>query len=98
MIVLDYITGVLKAFVTKKVSSKIGALGIVKKFGYLTIASISVILDNISGANGSLRNIVLYSFIINDMISVIENCGQMGIKFPSILLSSIEKLNNDKID
>lgn len=96
MIALDYITGVLKAFVTKKVDSKIGVIGIVKKFGYLTIASLSVILDNITGAEGSLRSIVLYSFIINDMISVVENCGQMGVKFPNILLSSIEKLNGNK--
>jgi len=96
MIVLDYITGVFKAFITKTFDSKIGIKGIVKKFGYLTIASLSVILDNITGAEGSLRSIVLYSFIFNDMISVIENCGQMGVKFPDILLSSLEKLKGSK--
>lgn len=102
VMILDYLTGICKAYIQKSINSKIGIKGILKKFLYLVIVSLSVILGQILGTNLILRNLVIYSIIFNEMISIIENCGQIGIKLPKKLLDSIKDLNifdynNDKL-
>lgn len=96
LILLDYITGICKAFIKNKMNSSIGAKGIIKKVGYLCIITISVVLDQILGTNGSLRTLIITSFIFNEMISIIENSSEMGIKIPDTLKNALEKLNKEK--
>lgn len=93
LIFLNYVTGVSKAFVQNKVNSSVGAKGIVKKFTYLCIIAISVILDKILNVNGGLRTLVITTFIFNEILSILENSSEMGIKIPNVLYQSLEKLN-----
>lgn len=90
---IDYITGVSRAFVTKKVNSSIGGKGIIKKAVYLCVIAVAVMLDNLLEVNGGLRSLIIYSFIFNEMLSILENSSAMGIKIPSILYKSLEKIN-----
>ena len=90
---IDYITGVSRAFVTKKVNSSIGGKGIIKKAVYLCVIVVAVMLDNLLEVNGGLRSLIIYSFIFNEMLSILENSSAMGIKIPSILYKSLEKIN-----
>lgn len=94
LMMIDYITGVCKSFINKKVNSSVGAKGIVKKVSYLSIIALSVILDQLLNINGSLRTLVITSFIFNEMLSILENCSELGIKIPNFLYKSLEKLNN----
>lgn len=96
LMLLDYITGICKAFIKNKMNSSIGAKGIIKKVGYLCIITISVVLDQILGTNGSLRTLIITSFIFNEMISIIENSSEIGIKIPDTLKNALEKLNKEK--
>ena len=59
-IVLDYLSGVMRAIYTKKLSSKIGAKGIIKKIGYIVLIVVVEILDILLKDNGYLRNIIIY--------------------------------------
>lgn len=93
LMVLDYITGVCKSFVKKEVNSSIGANGIIKKVVYLCVIALSVLLDQILNMNGSLRNMVIISFIFNEMLSILENSSEIGIKLPNIIYQSLEKIN-----
>ena len=93
-IVLDYITGLCKAIVNKKVNSLIGARGIVKKVGYLIIVAISVRLDQIVGDTGTIRNLVIYFFVANEGISVLENWGSMGLPLPKKIVETLEQLKD----
>ena len=93
IMVLDYITGVCKSFVKKEVNSSIGANGIIKKVVYLCVIALSVLLDQILNMNGSLRNMVIISFIFNEMLSILENSSEIGIKLPNIIYQSLEKIN-----
>lgn len=98
---LDYITGVCKAFVKKKVNSSIGAKGIIKKVVYLCIITVSVLLDHLLNVNGGLRTLILVSFIFNEILSILENSNEIGIKVPTVLYKSIKQLikkekNNSK--
>ncbi len=90
---LDYITGVCKSFVQSKANSSIGAKGIIKKVAYLCVISISVILDQMLNTDGGLRTLVITTFIFNEMLSILENSGELGIKIPNGLYKSLEKLD-----
>lgn len=98
VIILDIITGLIKAFIKKEINSSISFKGILKKFSYFIILSISVILGNILGINTILRNIVIYSLILNEMISILENLTATGIKIPKALMESLKVFSNQLED
>lgn len=92
MIIIDYLTGVLSAIYNKKVNSKIGFKGIIKKVSYLFIIALSVIIDNVLGKTGTIRTLVIYFFVANDGISILENVAKMGVPLPQKLIDTLEQL------
>lgn len=92
IIVIDYITGVMSAIYNKRLNSKIGLKGILKKFGYLLIVALSVIIDNIVGQSGAIRTLVIYFFVANDGISILENMSEMNIPLPNKLIETLEQI------
>ena len=94
-IVVDYITGVLKAIYNKELNSEVGLKGIIKKVGYLLVVSISVLLDKIAGNTGAIRNIVIYFFVANEGLSILENWGNLGLPLPKQLTEALEQLKNN---
>ena len=95
IIALDYLTGVCDALANKKINSKIGAKGIIKKVGYLIIVAVSVQLDQIVGDTGAIRNLVIYFFVANEGISILENWGSMGLPLPEKVMEVLEQLKKD---
>lgn len=71
--VLDYITGVLNAYMTKNLSSEIGFKGIVKKVMIYLVVVCAVVLDRMLGGQMPLREIVITFFVANEGLSMIEN-------------------------
>lgn len=92
IMIIDYITGIASAIYNKKLSSKIGFKGIIKKFSYLCIVALSVVIDNLIGQNGVIRTLVIYFFVANDGLSIIENMAEMDIKLPKKLIDSLEQI------
>lgn len=92
LIVIDYLTGVGMAIYNKKLNSKIGAKGIVKKVMYLLVVAVAVVIDNLTGESGVIRTLVIYFFVVNEGISIIENLGKMNIPLPQKLLDTLEQL------
>lgn len=92
---IDYITGVIKAIKKKKLNSKTGLWGIAKKFGYLLIVMLSVVMDKIVADTGAIRTMVIYFFVANDGISILENWGEMGLPLPQKIFNVLEQLKND---
>ena len=92
VIVIDYATGILSAIYNKQINSKVGFKGILKKFSYLLIIALSVIVDNILGQSGTIRTLVIYFFVANDGISILENVAEMNIPLPPKLLETLEQI------
>lgn len=92
IIVIDYVTGILSAIYNKKLNSKIGYKGIIKKFSYLFIIALSVIIDNVLGQTGTIRTLVIYFFVANDGLSILENVAEMNISLPKKLIDVLEQL------
>ncbi len=95
VVVLDYLTGVAKAIYNKKMNSTVGLKGIIKKVGYFIIVAVAVILDKITGNTGAIRTLVIYFFVANEGISILENWGGMGLPLPQRIFEVLEQLKND---
>lgn len=97
---IDYITGVLVAAVFKKsnktedggLESKAGWKGLIRKFSTLLIVLISIRLDIIFNTT-IISNCVVFTFLANELLSLLENVGLMGIPLPSVLTEVISVLN-----
>ena len=94
-ILLDYVTGVCEAISNKKLNSIIGAKGIIKKIGYLIIVALAVQLDTVTGDTGAIRTLVIYFFVANEGISILENWGSMGLPLPKKVIDVLEQLKKE---
>lgn len=94
IVIIDYLTGVASAFYNKKVSSKKGLKGIIKKFCYFLVVALAVIIDNLMGQLGVIRTLVIYFFVANDGISIIENMAEMDVKLPKKLIDALDDLKH----
>ena len=92
VMIVDYITGLSSAYYNKKLNSKVGFKGIIKKVCYFGIIALAVVIDKLTGESGLVRTLVIYFFVANDGLSIIENMAEMGIKLPKKLIDSLEQL------
>lgn len=91
LIIIDYITGICKSIYQKKLSSKISSKGIVKKIGYLIIIVVAQLIDNLYINSISVRDTLLYMFITSEIISILENTNDLGIKLPTNIKDKLIK-------
>ena len=75
-VLVDYLTGLAKAFVKKEVSSEVGFNGIFKKILIFIVIAVSVEMQKIIGDGVPLRDIVIMFYIANEGISLIENVSE----------------------
>lgn len=95
----DYITGVVAAIVTKRVSSHTGAVGLLKKFGILCVVSVTAVMEKNILESTTLRSAVILYYISNEGISILENLCRIGVPIPqklrSVLVSLSERGENN---
>ena len=94
-IVIDYISGMIKAYRIRTLSSKIGFQGILKKVGMLLIVMLGVLVDRVTGNTGAVRTLVIYYFVANEGLSVIENLGQAGVPIPDSIKKALKALKKE---
>ena len=94
-IAIDYISGLIKAFTTQTLDSKIGLRGIIKKVGLLCIVALAVIVDRITGESGAIRTLVIYYFVANEGLSIIENLGVAGLPIPSSIKKALRAIKKE---
>ncbi len=99
VIILDYLTGIAKSYVSKKLNSNKGLKGIVKKLSMLCIVAVAVIIDRIIGHTGMIRTLIIYYLVANEGLSIIENLGEMDIIVPNFIKDKLEQIrdNNSKV-
>ena len=103
VMIIDYASGMLKAWVTRSLCSRTGVVGIIKKVGYLLVVCVAGVVDwlvtygmvqvgieiDVSFCFGL---IVTIWFIINEAISILENLAKIGVPLPAFLTKLIHKL------
>ena len=94
-VVIDYITGVLCAVSDKKLSSAIGFKGICRKVLIFALVGIGHILDtHVIGSGSVMRTAILFFYISNEGVSLIENAVHIGLPVPQKLKDVLEQLHN----
>lgn len=98
-VVIDYLTGIMAAIVERKLSSEIGFRGIFKKVLIFLLVTVGNIIDkNLVGTGGAVRTAVIFFYISNEGISVIENSIRIGLPVPEKLKNVIEQLQHKEED
>lgn len=103
VMIIDYVTGMVAAWKGKKLSSKIGAFGIVKKVCYLALVCVGMGVDwliysGLRQVGVALDYTIFFGvlvtvwLIINELISILENLEGVGVPLPKFLLSVIKRL------
>lgn len=100
-VVLDYVTGLIKAGVTHTLSSEIGFKGILKKILIMLVVALAHVIDNCVGSGDTWRNIAIVFYICNEGISILENAVACGLPVPNKLkeiLKNMEIGNSNKVN
>ena len=100
LVVIDYLTGVIKACIKKVLSSEIGFRGLARKAMILTVVALGHLVDVYLIKEGNtIRCACIFFYIANETLSVIENMGEIGVPLPeklkSILLQLKDKEDNN---
>ena len=94
-VVIDYVTGVMAAVVDHKLSSEVGFKGIFKKVLIFLLVGIGHILDtHVIGSGSVLRTAVIFFYLSNEGVSLIENAAHLGLPIPEKLKSVLEQLHD----
>lgn len=108
VMVTDYISGMISAKKSGELSSRLGIMGIAKKVGYLALVAVGMVVDYlISSAlvhvgieiqiNYCFALIITIWLIVNELISILENLGELDVPIPDFLRKSIHKIK-DSVD
>lgn len=93
-VVIDYITGVMCAVVDKNLSSEVGFRGIFKKVLIFLLVGIGHLLDEqVIGTGSVVRTAVIFFYISNEGVSLLENAGHLGLPIPSKIKVVLEQLH-----
>ena len=93
--VLDYGTGLLRAYVNKEVSSDIGLKGIARKAVIFVVLIVAVMLDRLlNTGTWVFRTLVAYFYIANEGISLLENCAGLGLPIPEKIKDALAQLKD----
>ena len=93
--ITDYITGVMCAIADKKLSSEIGFKGICRKVIIFMLVGIAHVLDvNVIATGSVLRTAVIFFYLSNEGVSLLENAAHLGLPVPEKLKDVLEQLHD----
>ena len=94
-VLVDYLTGVTAAAVKRELSSEIGAKGIAKKVFEFLLVGVANVLDRQILKNGAaLRTLVIFFYVANEGLSILENCTKIGLPVPKFLKKLLKQLKD----
>lgn len=94
---LDYLTGVIRGYINKELSSDVGLKGIARKGVIFVVLIVAVLLDRLLNTGiWFFRTLVCYFYIANEGISLLENCASLGAPIPDKLKDALIQLREGK--
>ncbi|WP_445506781.1 phage holin family protein [Niallia sp. 03190] len=93
-VIFDYATGLIAAAYNGQLSSKIGFRGIAKKVMIFFVVAVAHLSDRAIGTDSMLMQAVIWFYLANEVISIIENAGKTGVGVPDQLKNLVDVLKN----
>ncbi|HFH8513469.1 TPA: holin family protein [Streptococcus agalactiae] len=98
-IAIDYIIGLMAAAVEKRLASNIGFKGIFKKIAILFLVSVGHLIDTeIIKQGGAIRTMVIFFYLSNEGLSILENAVRIGLPIPEKLQALLKQFNEKEGD
>lgn len=95
-VVIDYLTGIMVAVLERKLSSEVGFRGIFKKVLIFSLVAVGYIIDSHLIQTGSaIRTAVIFFYLSNEGISILENTAKIGLPIPEKLKAILVQLNKE---
>lgn len=109
VMIVDYISGLARAWIGATLCSRVGVLGIIKKIGYLFAVAVAVVVDWVIQTAAAKAGLALGGFylfgllvtiwlILNECLSVLENLAAIGVPLPAFLVKVVKKLKQTTED
>ncbi|EHN13450.1 phage holin family protein [Clostridium sporogenes] len=96
-VVIDYLTGIMASILEQKLSSEVGFRGIFKKVLTFVLVGVAHIIDYyLIGSGSAIRTAVIFFYISNEGISILENTAKIGLPIPDKLRNVLEQLKEEK--
>ena len=94
--IIDFVSGFIKAWALKEFDSSKFYIGGVKKLGILMIVAIATQLDTLIHVDSvAMRTVAISYYIANEGFSILENWGQLGLPLPKVLKNALAKLKEE---
>jgi len=91
-VIIDYVTGVIAAGCQGKLSSTIGFKGIGKKLAIFALVAVAHLVDTAMGNANLIRDAAIFFYLANELLSIIENVGVIGVPIPEVLKKAVDIL------
>ena len=97
--VVDYLTGIMCAVVDQKLSSQVGFKGICRKVLIFLLVGIANIIDvQVIGTGSVIRTAVIFFYLSNEGVSILENAAQLGLPIPEALKAALAQIHDRASD
>ncbi|MGM7681784.1 phage holin family protein [Cytobacillus sp. Hm23] len=95
VVIIDFVSGLIAGGVEGKLSSAIGFKGIAKKLAIFIRVAVAHLIDNAIGDGSYLiRNASIFFYAANEVLSIIENAGRIGVPVPAVISQAVDVLKN----
>lgn len=95
LMALDFLSGLLVGGKRKEIDSEVAYTGITKKkMMILIMVAVSVIVDRLINTDGAIRSLVIFFYISMEGISILENAGKLGFRYPDKLKDILVQLQD----
>ena len=91
-VIIDYISGLLASGVEGKLSSKVGFKGIAKKLMIFVMVAVGHLIDKALGDGSMIQNAVVFFYLGNELLSILENAGRTGLPVPEQIKNAVDVL------
>ncbi|URJ61482.1 phage holin family protein [Paenibacillus polymyxa] len=89
MVIIDFFTGWAAAWINGELKSRDGYYGIFRKVTVFLMITVAHLIDGILGDAHYFRDAVVFFYLANELLSIIENVGRMGVPMPDILRNAV---------
>lgn len=101
LVIVDWLTGWTAAWIAGELRSRVGYYGIARKVAIFAMVMIAHLIDVVLGDAHYFRDAVIFFYLANELLSVVENLGRMGVPLPNVILNAVKifesKSNNQAV-
>lgn len=91
-VIIDFASGCAASGVEGKLKSKVGLIGIARKVFIFGMVAVAHLVDSVLGDQHLIRDATIFFYLANELLSIIENAGRIGLPVPTPIQRAVEVL------